>query len=346
MSDTASSATEVIPTGTTRGLRGRAKRALILDLAAGDDRYEELGPKHGLSHQGVVQFVSRNRDEIEAAKRDMTSELAGIWPTDKPLRLTDAMQDLDDVNEQLKDPNLTVTQRRGLWALKIRLRHSIAEECGQLPTRAVLEVESGPMLQQTIHGWSPDRWAEQLLASRTGTAPSDDGPTPASSSSPTSAPEPVEPVNRSHQQRPAFPPATPAPIRDPDMSRRNLNVRRRFPDHCRGVRADSECTHSALTALVRPGHGLITCRQTSVHIPSSSNRCEAEAELPERLASDGVTFDVSDLDQALTRLEDCGRIIRAQGQPFSMYPQFLVSSGSGLARGRGTRRCGPHSCMR
>jgi hypothetical protein len=59
-----------------------------------------------------------------------------------------------------------------------------------------------------------------------------------------------------------------------------------------------------------------------------------EAELPERLASDGVAFDVSDLDQALTRLEDCGRIIRAQGQPFSMYPQFLVSSGSGLVRGR------------
>jgi hypothetical protein len=34
----------------------------------------------------------------------MTAELAGIWPTDKPLRLTDAMQDLDAVNEQLEDP--------------------------------------------------------------------------------------------------------------------------------------------------------------------------------------------------------------------------------------------------
>jgi hypothetical protein len=54
-----------------------------------------------------------------------------------------------------------------------------------------------------------------------------------------------------------------------------------------------------------------------------------EAELPDRLASDGVTFDVTDLDQALTRLEDCGRIIRTQRQPFSIYPQFLVSSGSG-----------------
>jgi hypothetical protein len=41
-------------------------------------------------------------------------------------------------------------------------------------------------------------------------------------------------------------------------------------------------------------------------------------ELPDRLASDGVTFDVSDLDQALTRLEDCGRIIRTQRQPFSI----------------------------
>jgi hypothetical protein len=45
------------------------------------------------------------------------------------------------VNEQLEDPNLTVVQRRGLWALKIKLRHSIAE-CGQLPTRTTLEIRA------------------------------------------------------------------------------------------------------------------------------------------------------------------------------------------------------------
>jgi hypothetical protein len=72
----------------------------------------------------------------------------------------------------------------------------------------------------------------------------------------------------------------------------------------------------AILRALQPGNG-------------RSNRCEVEAELPDRLASDGVTFDVSDLDQALTRLEDCGRIIRTQRQPFSIYPQFLVSSGSG-----------------
>jgi hypothetical protein len=72
----------------------------------------------------------------------------------------------------------------------------------------------------------------------------------------------------------------------------------------------------AILRALQPGNG-------------RSNRCDVEAELPDRLASDGVTFDVSDLDQALTRLEDCGRIIRTQRQPFSIYPQFLVSSGSG-----------------
>jgi hypothetical protein len=155
----------------TWGLRGRAKRALILDLASGDSTYDVLGPRHGLSHQGVVQFVARNREDIEAAKRDMTSELAGIWHTDKPLRLTDAMQDLDAVNEQLEDPNLTVTQRKGLWNLKIRLRHSIADECGQLLTRQVLQVESPEPFRTVVEGWSPDKWMEQLLNRDSSPAP-------------------------------------------------------------------------------------------------------------------------------------------------------------------------------
>jgi hypothetical protein len=145
-------------------LRGREKRALILDLAAGDDSYDELAIKAGISYQGVAEFAVRNRPEIQAAKRDMTSDLAGIWPTDKPLCLTDAMRDLDEVNELLEDPNLSHAARRGYYSLKIKLRHSIADECGQLPTRTVVQVESAPTLRHEVVGWNPSEWAAKLQA--------------------------------------------------------------------------------------------------------------------------------------------------------------------------------------
>jgi hypothetical protein len=40
-----------------RGLRSRAKRALILDLAAGDERHEAVAKKHGMSYQGIANFA-------------------------------------------------------------------------------------------------------------------------------------------------------------------------------------------------------------------------------------------------------------------------------------------------
>ena len=57
-----------------------------------------------------------------------------------------------------------------------------------------------------------------------------------------------------------------------------------------------------------------------------SNRCKVD-ELPERLTEDGVTFDPADLPEVLTRLEDCGQIIRVQRQPYSVFAQSLVVNG-------------------
>jgi hypothetical protein len=58
-----------------------------------------------------------------------------------------------------------------------------------------------------------------------------------------------------------------------------------------------------------------------------SNRCERAEELPGRLAEDGVTFDPDGLSEVITRLEDCGQLVRVQRQPFSAYPQYLVLKG-------------------
>jgi hypothetical protein len=101
------------------------------------------------------------------------------------------MQDLDAVNEQLEDPNLTVTQRKGLWNLKIRVRHSIAEECGQLTLRQVLSVESAP-LTHTVTGWNRADWAQRLATEGPYTPPpvAPDGPAAEPGATPTPAPDP------------------------------------------------------------------------------------------------------------------------------------------------------------
>jgi hypothetical protein len=58
-----------------------------------------------------------------------------------------------------------------------------------------------------------------------------------------------------------------------------------------------------------------------------SNRCEVKQELPQRLAADGVKYDPNDLPRALIKLEDSGCITRVQRQPYSAYPQYIVSNG-------------------
>jgi hypothetical protein len=45
-----------------------------------------------------------------------------------------------DINERLADPDLSHTQRNRYSVTADKLLHSIAEERGQLPTRAQLEV--------------------------------------------------------------------------------------------------------------------------------------------------------------------------------------------------------------
>jgi hypothetical protein len=73
----------------TKPLCGPAKRALIMDLDAEDSQHKALAEKHGLTYQGVVQFAARNRDTVNRAKQDMTSDLAGLWSTNKPDRIAD-----------------------------------------------------------------------------------------------------------------------------------------------------------------------------------------------------------------------------------------------------------------
>jgi hypothetical protein len=49
--------------------------------------------------------------------------------------------------------------------------------------------------------------------------------------------------------------------------------------------------------------------------------------LSERLESDGVSCTAGDLTETITRLEDCGQLMRVQRQPYQAYPQYLIHTG-------------------
>jgi hypothetical protein len=71
---------------------------------------------------------------------DPNDQYAGLAIAHKWDRLADAEQDWLYINELLEDPNLTPSQRRHYLALKDKLRHSVAEELGELPVRGHFEL--------------------------------------------------------------------------------------------------------------------------------------------------------------------------------------------------------------
>jgi hypothetical protein len=67
---------------------------------------------------------------------------------------------------------LSHAARRWYYSLKIKLRHSIAEECGQIPNRVSVEVDSGLALQSVVEGWDRDRWMANATVERGWVPPS------------------------------------------------------------------------------------------------------------------------------------------------------------------------------
>jgi hypothetical protein len=75
------------------------------------------------------------------------------------------MQDLEDLEGLLQDHDLSHAARRGYYGLKVKIRHALAEECGQLPVRTQVEV-AVPRTESEIVGWDPNRFMDALRASR------------------------------------------------------------------------------------------------------------------------------------------------------------------------------------
>jgi hypothetical protein len=91
---------------------------------------------------------TRNADEINAAKQEMSREDIEPWGTKKRDRLAMYSQQLVEVDDRLQSADLTPGQEVRFRSLLAKLLHQLAEGKGELPSSAQLELDlkSNPFL--------------------------------------------------------------------------------------------------------------------------------------------------------------------------------------------------------
>lgn len=133
---------------------------LINDLALGRP-YSELVDEYGLVEQSLHAFKMRHKADVEAKKRDQSSEYSHIWSTRKGNRLRVLTCRLEEVEAQIEllheharrewktisgvDPEASLVplnSREYLAYVKEQraLLREIADQTGQLPQRVMADV--------------------------------------------------------------------------------------------------------------------------------------------------------------------------------------------------------------
>jgi hypothetical protein len=114
-------------------IRGSLRAELIRRLAIGDETFDQLAEEFDRAPQTIANFSSRNKAEIRRARQVQSDEYQGLGYAEKWERLAFREQLLRDIEERLKAPDLSDTQRNRYSVTAEKLLHGIAEERGQLP---------------------------------------------------------------------------------------------------------------------------------------------------------------------------------------------------------------------
>jgi hypothetical protein len=133
-------------------IRGHVKRAVLIDLAAGDLSLAAIGAKYGVSGQAILHHRDANLEEIAEIKAHITEgvrkEVAGLWIADKSARIAAYEYQMDLLAEQLEDGSLEPSDFRGAMKVQQQALRNVAEELGDLK----VQVEQGGELRFTVRG--------------------------------------------------------------------------------------------------------------------------------------------------------------------------------------------------
>jgi hypothetical protein len=80
-------------------------------LALGKLAHEQLAEKYDRVAQAITNFSSRNKDEIRRARQVQSDEYQGLGYAEKWERLAFREQLLLDIEERLKDPDLSILKQ-------------------------------------------------------------------------------------------------------------------------------------------------------------------------------------------------------------------------------------------
>ena len=134
--------------GSAKRIAPWLRRTLCRELAAGEVKRAALARKYGVTPAAITLFAKRHGAEIDAIKRDLDDQFAGLWIADKAARIAAYQADLE--------ASAADTKHAGYFE-QIRTRtailRAVAEELGQLPPRATLTIR--PVVH-VLEGVSPE----------------------------------------------------------------------------------------------------------------------------------------------------------------------------------------------
>lgn len=120
--------------------RGHRKQAILRDLAEGMMTQTAIAEKYGVTRGRISQLANwpEHRRIIDEMKKNLDDQFAGMWVAQKKHRIADYQQQIEDIDETMRN---ALTVDPALVRARAALVRSVAEEMAQLPNRVTVQVQ-------------------------------------------------------------------------------------------------------------------------------------------------------------------------------------------------------------
>lgn len=121
--------------------RGWVKHRLIRDFALGEKTGGQLSQQYGVSQTSISAFKKRYAMEIEEVRNHLADEYAGVWVAQKLDRIREYQEAAEKMSRGDSPRNAEVLTT---------ILKAVAEELGQLPARAQVNVSTENVTYQIV----------------------------------------------------------------------------------------------------------------------------------------------------------------------------------------------------
>jgi hypothetical protein len=137
---------------------GRARLALIRDLALGEWTHAELAAQLGLPTEDVVHFAEFHSEDISEVRAALAGqvaiETAGLWIAKKQLRIAEYQAEAERIDEflaELRQNGLKWSRsHRDMLHTKLAVFRQVADELGAYPQRSAPAARTGSTVHYVI----------------------------------------------------------------------------------------------------------------------------------------------------------------------------------------------------